>query len=356
MKTIFQVLHEQIHAPSVTSKQRQEALSQAQKLPEQFIRAACMTSTKKELAQLVRSSQLNASLLLNQLHEHQPATTAAWHKTLESTLTAFLHLLRKKFNRHFDDRQPMPEALWIPAKEKIRAGLDNLVTNGEAAEQLVQCLTAEFAMGIKNAPLSFAQANYWTYLLEMLNDPPKTDDIHASYIHLLITHNFNSSLFVHHVLKCYAKDPAAADDATAHWANSYCQVNRMHTHTLPGEGLYKNCHSCKEMLTAAIVTELYAQDNRNQQLPESASIDFIQTTLSVSQLAVFLRLFIDLAIIKMVNIRFLIKKVAWVFRTTRTKAPLSVQNLYDKFYKLEPAAVAIVHAILVNMMARLKKY
>ncbi len=350
MKTIFQVLHELIHASSVTSKQRQEVLSQAQKLPEQFIRAACMTSSKKELAQLVRSAQLNASMLLNQLHERQPAT-AAWYKTVEDKLTAFLHLLRKKFNSHFDDRQPMPEVLWIPAKEKIRAGLDNLVINSEAAEQLVQYLKAEFTMSIKNGPLSFAQANYWTYLLEMLNDPPKTDDIHAGYIHLLITHNFNSSLFVYYILEHYARNAAIADDATAHWTNSYCQVNR--THTLPGMQLYPKQVSCKKMLRDAIAAEMSAvQNSPNEDQPVNTGQPIFLTSLTIPQLGVFFRLLVDAGIIIADNKRLLVENLSRIFKTRYQTSP-SPDKLRNKFYSFEPAAITIIRAQLVNMLSKL---
>ncbi len=85
------------------------------------------------------------------------------------------------------------------------------------------------------------------------------------------------------------------------------------------------------------------------------SAEQIHTSLSVSQLALFLRLQVDSGILQPDNINQLIKQTGGQYHTGRTHAisPLSLRN---KFYENNAAAIAIMQAYLMNMLQLLKKY
>ena len=81
----------------------------------------------------------------------------------------------------------------------------------------------------------------------------------------------------------------------------------------------------------------------------------IQTTLSVSQLGVFLRLQVDAGLVATDNKTELVKQVAEIHSTTR-QSGISADNLRKHFYKPEHAALSIMHTHLLSMLNLLKSY
>lgn len=83
--------------------------------------------------------------------------------------------------------------------------------------------------------------------------------------------------------------------------------------------------------------------------------EVFETGLSVSQLAIYLRLQVDTGIIKTDNNQRTVNQACRCFKTTRSNS-LSPESLYNKFYSPDPAAVSIMRTHLVNMLNQLKKY
>ena len=86
----------------------------------------------------------------------------------------------------------------------------------------------------------------------------------------------------------------------------------------------------------------------NVQLP-------ISTGISVSQLAVMLRLMIDTGMIQYNNQSELIKKIAGTFQTPKASV-ISADSLRTKYYSPEKAALEIVKEYLFKMVGLMKGY
>ena len=127
--------------------------------------------------------------------------------------------------------------------------------------------------------------------------------------------------------------------------------------------LFVNAPSLKKIMVSNIKEEidfLKAEEMSEKPRPSCPDIseqsrEHVLTSLSVAQLALFVRLLIDVGIIQTKNQSSLLKKIAAVMQTSKTIS-ISEESLRSKFYTPQGPTAIIIKEYLLNMMNKLRSY
>jgi hypothetical protein len=342
--------------PELTKEEEKETLDRANKLSIRFLRDALRAAGTKSMSFLVRAGQNSARVLLNYLHEKQLKNQTALRERLEQVLTSFLFMLKDNFTRYFDHDNPMPSPVWVPIKLNLLTAIgpgDKTVFAG-MEPALAASVKETLEQLIEKHPLSFRQADYWTFVLDKIGARlPAAGDPTLRTLFTLIAYNFNSSLFIQYVITRYAEALPEEGNALEQWNHNLLHLNRVIE--VPGYALHPLHVSCKKILAGVMETEIAACGFTREGARQMNARETISLSLSVPQIGVLLRAMCDTGMIATDNTRQLTKLFAGNFRSQRSGA-ISAESLNIKFYTLERAAVSMMESRLVQMLNQCKKY
>jgi hypothetical protein len=116
--------------------------------------------------------------------------------------------------------------------------------------------------------------------------------------------------------------------------------------------------SVKSLIIAALNQEVDFLEKGNIVQPEQNLMQapaVLQTPMSVSQLALFIRVMVDSGTIKCSNHSAMLRMIAGSVQTGKA-VPISSESLRVKYYTTDPAAISILKDYIIKMMNQLRTY
>ncbi len=246
--------------------------------------------------------------------------------------------------------------------EEIKMLLPGLCRNNKLCRALLLSLK-EFADQNRSRPYTYRKFAYLKELLlslEKLSINSRSDEFCLMLEKLLMEMNFNHPFFAEYIsnkLSAKAEEYETVQEKIEFWRG--CQKEFAPFEIKPSLSLNPDAPSLKTSLTEIITSGLASLEKQTMQQRQQGSNEAmkgekIETKLSVSQLAVFLRLAAEEGIIVHKNQSDIFRRVAATFQTAKTDT-ISVQSLRGKYHSPERAATDIVKDYLIGMMNRLRR-
>ncbi|MES2003021.1 MAG: hypothetical protein V4450_00770 [Bacteroidota bacterium] len=279
----------------------------------------------------------------------------AFYQNIAEHLLNLLLFLETHFQQQFNSSQNLPRVHHEAVRRFLLQSLAQLKTK-PIDQPLLDLLIESVQKILDKNRFTYGRHTYWKTLFEhLLEQEPLT---HTNLLQTLVLHNFNDGRFIHYVMEnCYREITDNDCLSMAVWSKWFQQINCLHP--ISSLALFANAPSCKELLLTAIKAEYHLQKQQAARQGISAQsaggAKLYETTLSVAQLGVFLRLQVDAKIVQTNNISAFIRQVAEQCSTTRTPH-ISPENLYKKFYTCDPASVSIMRTHLANMLNCLRNF
>lgn len=193
----------------------------------------------------------------------------------------------------------------------------------------------------------------------------KEEGVSRQLIQVLLLLNYNRFSFINYLMKNLKEKVNKID-------SPYEKIRQWHIYLrdfkqlqhLPRYALFVNAPSLKKIIVRNIKEEINFLKSKEKikgtAVPSCANIlqpteEPLLTSLSVAQLALFVRLLVDVGIIETKNQLSLLKKIAAVMRTRKTVS-ISDESLRSKFYAPQTTAAIIIKEYLLNMMNKLRSY
>lgn len=278
-----------------------------------------------------------------------------FYQDLQKSIIALLEQVQNGFGKNSDHRLRVPVCLQETFRSQYAEQLARLVQNRESSTDngLTELLCRQLSRYAHDPKLTFGTHHYLQELLPLLLLPEHSG--REAQIRLLIRYNFNDTVWMDQLIRFRVDQrDALASVGERSWFWKNCQLELARLHPVHDLALHPEQKGCKELLQEALTLEEYSHDDLSIQPTADRDKPF-ETSLSVSQLGLFLRLQVDTQILQTNNKNELIRQTASRYRTNRT-TQISHENLHKKFYTCDPAAIAIMRSHLVNMMNWLKKY
>lgn len=278
-----------------------------------------------------------------------------FYQDLQKKILALLEQVQNGFDKNSDRRLRVPVCLREAFRSRYAEQLARLVQNGEAGTEngLTELLCTQINRYGNDPKLCFGTHDYLQQLLQLLVLPEHSGM--EAQIRLLIRYNFNDIVWMDQLIRFWVEQRdalASTEERSSFWRN--CQLELARLHPIHDLALHPEQRGCKELLQEALTLEENSNDDLSNQPTADRDKPF-ETSLSVSQLGLFLRLQVDAQILQTNNKNELIRQTASRYRTNRT-TQISHENLHKKFYTCDPAAISIMRSHLVNMMNWLKRY
>lgn len=278
-----------------------------------------------------------------------------FYEGLQKSILGLLALVQNGFGKNLDPGLRMPVCLQETIRPIFKEQLARLAQNKETAtdHSLTSLLCHQLKMHTDNPDLSYGTHDYLQQLLYQLL-LPEHNSMEAR-IKLLIRYNFNDPVWIDQLIHYWAaqrESLGTTEERISFWRN--CQQELTRLQPVHDQALHPEQKNCKELLLESIALEEITHGDQFSESPADRDKPF-ETTLSVSQLGLFLRLQVDTQILQTSNKNELIRQTASRYRTNRT-TQISPENLHKKFYTCDPAAISIMRVHLVNMMNWLKRY
>lgn len=278
-----------------------------------------------------------------------------FYQDLQNSLLALLEQVQYGFGKNSDHHLRVPVCLQEAFHSQYAEQLARLVQNRKSSTEngLTELLCTQLSRYANDPKLSFGTHHYLQQLLQLLLLPEHGD--REAQIKLLIRYNFNDTVWTDQLIRFRVDQRdalASVEERISFWRNNQLELARLHP--IHDQALHPEQRSCKELLQEALTLE----ESSNDDLSNQATTDRdkpLETSLSVSQLGLFLRLQVDTQILQTNNKNELIRQTASRYRTNRT-THISHESLHKKFYTCDPAAISIMRSHLVNMMNWLKRY
>jgi hypothetical protein len=343
---------------TLSKEQQDKILRDADQLPFQWLRTAWQKAKGQSMTWLVHLAQEGVLLLLEQVNNRLEKKKSVFHEQLRARFTDFIIYLRRNYSEYFNEKSRMPQNMWLSIQEQTDT---LLVTEDDhplqaADKELAELVRQNYLATTRPDAPSFARAGYWLTIAERLMALPAGDDPSMRIIYLLISYNFNNGPFVSYLLHRFASE-IPEGDAARHWTMHLQQVNRIAN--VPGICFDDQSPTCREALMERITDEIKALDYISQLSPVNingqTAINYIHTNLTVTQLAILIRLMVDVEVLECEKHADLMKNITACF-TSRNKTVFSSESLRQKYYNQDPASLSILTSILNRMMAQLKRY
>lgn len=286
-----------------------------------------------------------------------------FYRSLQEPLLQLLHFLQTQLYHHCNPEQKLPDCQWLFVQSYFLQNIRQLETRSanSGQPQLVSLLldqAKKYTQPGSNCCLTQGAYTYWKTLFQTLSEIDICD--HTLLLETLILYNFNDGRFIRYVMENYCREMTDNENTGSPitiWYKWFHLVNCLHP--VSPSALFTRAPHCKQLLLTAIKAEwkLYKKQAVGGVAPtqQAPAVKPFETTLSVAQLGVFLRLQVDANILQTNNISAFIRQVAEQCSTTRTPH-ISAENLHKKFYTCDPASVSIMRTHLSNMLNCLKKY
>jgi hypothetical protein len=205
---------------------------------------------------------------------------------------------------------------------------------------------------------------YVWHLEKVIASLGKDDDVSPALIQTLLLLNYNRFSFVRYLMKNLKEQVNEIDSKHEQIRLWYVHLKEFkQLQHLSDYALFVNAPSLKKIMVSNIKEEidfLKAEEMSEKPRPSCPDIseqsrEHVLTSLSVAQLALFVRLLIDVGIIQTKNQSSLLKKIAAVMQTPKTIS-ISEESLRSKFYTPQGPTAIIIKEYLLNMMNKLRSY
>lgn len=353
---LFKAIEAGDELPELNKQEEKKVMEDASKLSLRFMRDAIRMAGVRSMNLLVRAAQSCTYSLLNYLHQKQLKHHTKLRSRIQDALCSFLYSLRDHFTDHFDHNGSMPLPLWLPLKEKL------LLAIGPGEETVFDGMEDELVSVVKNSledvctgkTPSYQMADYWTMLLEKVRTTlPGSGNTTLRAIFTLVAYNFNSARFVQYLVDRYMAALPTEGNALEQWRHNLQHLNRIIE--VPGFALYVHQPSCKHTLTGIIQTEIAACNFTREGETFMASQPFLKYSLSVQQLALFIKLQVETGVLVCDNITEFFKTLCLHSCTSRADG-LSAESLQKKYYEKDRASINILLEYNARMHNLLKSY
>lgn len=336
---LLQVIEE---SPKLTKEQEQALVAETSKLSISYFRDFCKHAARRSVTQLVHGVQYLLFWLLEKIYEKQQRDRNHFREKIATQLSSFLQLLQKNSVGWFNIDAPMPHYLWMPLHEELKKFLQEGKTFvlEQTEEELVSIFQIVYNNTTTQPTPSYRLAVYWQKLTDALQlNTFHPDNDHIKCVYTLLQFNFNHSLFIQYVFRCYLQGIGSVENVKTHWQQAFQHINRMIPET--GLKLLTDDDDCKKSLLKMIRNEMNAEFfSKEAESVLQKNLPF-QYNLSVAQLAVAFRMQIESGMIQAGNISEMLRYFAEHSVTRRTSS-IGIKSLYNNYHQPERAAVQIM--------------
>jgi len=355
----------------IAQRSAEKAISIVQTLPIQFFASALDCTDPSTLKIRVQVAQTTTLYWLHLLqHFSQPSAPQKIEivsiKKLENALLYFLHHLKAYYPQWFDLEATMPLQIRVKIAAILLQNFNHWrsqIPANALPKILVSLLThAVHQAALEHRKMSFQQIFYLQKLLKQVLKIEMSLAAEAyteKLVEQLLVLNFNHPLFVNYVAETIWNQVNKLEEAADKKRLLYQyqkNMNQLQTH--PHYALFANTETCCKTLLKMLEQEiLFSQQiTQLEQKPKEEKENnlSIQTCLSVSQLALLLRILIQTKMIQYDNQSELIRRVAALMHTQKTPS-ISAESLRTKYYHPDLAAKNILKEYLILLMNELRK-
>jgi hypothetical protein len=348
---------------------------QAQTEKEYIIRHLRRKSLKmtdeKALELFVQQYQSEIILLLDKLFIIKKQFPGSNHTLLFnailSSLDELLNHIELRYIRFFNQDQKLPDSSLIVIQQEISKELKTITKflpksmDLQLAGIILKPIKA--FVKTKNGSISYRQMIYIKNLVKEISLLPLQESISIdSIIESLIYVNFNSASFIKYAIDKIINDLNSAPSSEKRVLLSIQLKKTNQLFLKPGVALHQNKLSTKERIQSWLLEELnYMEAHQTLFIrpspshvaePEESSL---HTSLSVQQLALWIRTAKDVGMITNQNQSALLKTVARIFKTPHSES-ISHESLRSKYYIPENGAKQAVKNMLMDMFKKVQTY
>ncbi len=356
-------------------KKFNQAASEVESLQVTILEAIISAGSVSSQQATVQACQIGCTASLNSIYYQrnklqatEGTLAAEWdalYSEVENDLLLFLKYLQQHFPSLFDKEQPVPrkreEEYRKGVEERIKTLKESIVASGipVALQQLaVKPLVRSFSLA--EASLTYKGMDYLAAYLERMEGLAGiSGSTEEAWIEAMVEAENNDPAFIKYVSGQLQEESEADKPAQCQLAYWWQVRNRfIHLYSYSATSLYPHLPPCKETILGFIQKEI---DSLLKKLPVATSVTsssaltepLFTTSLSMSQIAVMLRLFKDCSLIKSESQMALFKSLSAALRTEKT-AKLSAGSLRAKFYAPERGAISTVKDRMFQMLNHLK--
>lgn len=291
-----------IEGNSETTAEKKAAVVLANTLLIDFLEHHAIASSKKAQALCMQTTAtycVHLSDLLSEFRQQLQDTGirgkdlsahGLLYEGLQKSILGLLELVQNGFGKNSKLQLRIPVYLKEEVRPILREQLAGLAQREETGTDasFTSLLCHQLKMHADNPNLSYGTHDYLQQLLYQLLLPE-----HNSMevrIKLLIRYNFNDPAWIDHLIHYWTAKRellGTTEEKAAFWRNSQLELTRLQP--VHDQALHPEQKSCKELLLKAIALEEITNDDLLSESPADRDKPF-ETTLSVSQLGLFLRL------------------------------------------------------------------
>jgi hypothetical protein len=297
---------------------------------------------------------------------------AAVYQDILFIVESMLTFIERHFTKYFNLDAKIPDSYLYVEQNEIK----KKVTFLEAAfkklnfdKTLLEILflpLKEFTNERTKSIITFRKLIYLkelVYEIRALINDPDTVKTSTDLENLLLYLNFNNLFFFNYYIDKIRKQ---ADETTSiseriekvSWYIK--EINQ--SHFRPGVSLYNDCPHIKDQLINWLSEDI-SHFERKHQLNLSVTIpayekektEPVYTSLSVPQLALFIKILIDTGVISNKNQTELLRTISKTIRTSRNEI-ISAESLRNKYYSSDKATTDFIKNVIIDLRNQVNKY
>lgn len=288
-------------------------------------------------------------------------------------LEEILNYIEMHFSKYFNQDAAIPDCYASISMREMENNLDSIIalSNGKLVDKKIigiafhslTSLTAEAEISC----ITFRQLIYYKTLLNgIINclQQENETDYTSSIINYLLYINFNSVTFLKLYIENIILDVQESTSPEGQFEKLiYFRKLINQQQVKPGFALKIDRPSIHEQINRWLDEEIYFQEKRQQlsllfppgQQADSAETDCkITTSLSVPELAMMTRLFVESGVIKNKNLSELMRFISKNFTSIRNEN-ISAESLRAKYYKVENSTTNSMKLIFGKLLNDCKK-
>lgn len=334
---------------------------------------ACLFNLDKQsdIESLVQNYQSVIIRLLNDLYSYQVnhgknKNLVKLYTSLSEYLSDILSYIENYFSKYFNIDEKVPHIYYSIISKDFLWQLSklNLQLKGKSVDQeLIEIIFSTFSMLNSDRNKNTVTYRNLIYLKEFLSElssiflDVNPEDLNVVIRNLLIYLNFNHPAFIAYLIDKLSQevnDQESQQEKVLKLKFRQKGFNQMNYR--PGVALHKDIVSVKEQIITWIEEEIiFLQCESNvlkQTIIDEQKNDHelkINTSLSVPQLAYFIRLLVENKTITNINQTEILKFFSLHF-TSLKRENMSYGHLRSQYYKIEMPAVESIKSLLLTLV------
>lgn len=283
-----------------------------------------------------------------------------------------LSFIEKRFSSHFNLNTKVPYSYKLLIAKEFSGSLAKIeiaLQVGSFKPDLISILLAplkQFTQDKYKADTTYNELLFLKVLIKELDQALQKDDpqiVEKEIYSLLIYLNFNTIKLFNHYTDAIYEYAKSADSLIGRIEKLAYVLKKLNQNPIkPGFALVSGFRSLKEQLIDWVTEEIAFLEKRQQlsfgfgshRSEGQLKSPKMNTTLSVSQLAFFIRVLNELEIVKMKSTQDLIRTASQMFTSKKTEV-ISPDSFKAKFYNPETGAIQSVKAMAIQVMNHINK-